>query len=137
MINEATENKRLPQPYLHEYYNIHKFDQADSDVRAPVRIVNSLINALNEKINLPHFLVVVMDADILADLNVFDKNIHKDIRKIITWITKQINIQIRQRRLELMARRPGAVYGSDPTVIFVRMIRRVNMGIHLQEGSTI
>ena len=40
---------------------------------------------------------------------------------------------IRCKRASLMEKKPGSIYGSDPTVIYVCMIRRIDL--NLKQGS--
>ena len=134
MINEAIENKKMYQPYLHEYYNIQKFEKCDTDNTVLARILNASNEALNDNHKLPRFLLIVIDDDIIRSLNVFEKTIVKDIRQAVDYLVKHINYQIRRKCLDLLAVKPGAIYVTYPTVIYVCMIRRVN--INLPEGST-
>ena len=127
---DANENKKLPQPYLNEFYNIHRFTDQENSPTVAGRVVNALIAGLNERHKLPRFLLVVVDTDIISDFDIFKLDIVKSIRQSTSWMVKQINIQIRRKRLELIAQKPGNIYGSDPTVIFVRALHRANLAFH-------
>ena len=132
-INEASANKKLVQPYLYEFYNLYQSNRADAQERAPSRILNALTDLINLKQRLPRFLVIVIDSDIISDVDIFKRDVIKSIKQMTTWLVKQINIQIRCKRIELMAHSPGTIYGNDPTVIFIQMIRRIN--VQLRRGS--
>ena len=71
---KAEKMKPANRPYLLRYYNVMtQYVQSSSIARlAPGRILNSLIDLINEKKRLPRFLIVIIDKDILNDVNVFD-----------------------------------------------------------------
>ena len=127
MRNEAAASNHFERPYLDEYYSVRAYFQVapPDDDTVPSRIVNSLIDVLNECQRLPRYLLVVNDRDLTASLNVFDREVIKTIREAVDWITRQLLMQIRRKKLELLNIKSGAVYGHDPTIIFIRMIRRV------------
>ena len=127
-INECKENKKMPRPYIQEYYNVLPYTtESSNDVPAISRIWNALGDAIIERKRLPRFLLVVIDKDIISDHDVFDEHIVATIQESVDWIIHQISITIKRHRLNLMDKRPGAIYGTDPTVIFVRMIRRADV----------
>ena len=68
-MNEVRENPKLPQPYIQEYYNVKPYFQTSRD-RVPARILNSLVDAINERQRLLRFLLVILDKDLLHDMNV-------------------------------------------------------------------
>ena len=101
-MNEARENPKLPQPYIQEYYNVKPYFQTSRD-RVPARILNSLVDVINERQRLLRFLLVILDKDLLHDMNVCEEDIVKSIRQVTQWIVRQINITIRRARLQLMS----------------------------------
>ena len=59
----------------------------------------------------------------LSDLeDVFYKDANKDIRTLVQWLVRQVDMLIRQRHLQLLEKRPGAVSGFSTNIIYVRMI---------------
>ena len=84
--------------------------------------------ALNKCKRLPRFVIILPDVDIIDDV----KEIHVDnvrdaedcVEAVAIWLVKQAKIAISCKRLELMERKPGAVYSTDPKIIFVRALRR-------------
>ena len=93
---------------------------------AATRIVNSVIKVVNSKNSLPHFLVVLVDKDLISEVDVFSEDAPEVIRAATNWMAKQINIIIHQKKVELLDKKPGALYAGDPVIIFTRMIRRVD-----------
>ena len=108
MRNEAIVNKH-DVPYLHSFYNIHGFSTHPSSGNH--RTIGRVINAL-------------IDKDIIEDVGIFDFGATNEIAKNLEWLMCQMKMYINRKRAELMDKHPGAVYTSDPKVIFIRMIRR-------------
>ena len=125
MRNEAIVNNH-DVPYLHSFYNVHSFSTHPSsgNHRTICRVINALIQALNTCERLPRFLVVIIDKDIIEDVGIFDFGATNEIAKNLEWLMCQMKMYINRKHTELMGKCPGAVYTSDPKVIFVRMIRR-------------
>ena len=74
---------------------------------------------------LPRYLLVVPDKDLLEDIDVNDTEAKKQLAKIVNWLTRQINIAVCRKKLQVSEKKPGAVCSDDPTIIYVTMIRRV------------
>ena len=87
------------------------------------QIYNSLIEALNKRERLPHFLLVIIDKDIVEDIDLFDYGASKELMGNLEWLIKQINILIQQRRSEIIEIKPGAIYTLDPKIVLVNMVR--------------
>ena len=58
-------------PFMLQYYNVKLFCHTQSKAVKPAiaRIVNSTIDALNDEMRLPKYLVVILDRDILDDFH--------------------------------------------------------------------
>ena len=57
----------------------------------------------------------------------------KDLNVIVNWITRQIEILLRRKRLQLMEKKLGAVVEADQTtIIYIIMLRRIEQ---YQKGS--
>ena len=91
--------------------------------RSTARIINSLIDALNNNHRLPCFLVVMLDNDIIKDVDVFARDALGIIVEITYWLVRQVEMIIRRKKAEIMEKKPGAIFSGDPKIIFVRMIR--------------
>ena len=132
-MNAAEQNKKLMPPYIQEYYNVSCLTNDDLNTRTIGCIVNALTDALSKKHKLPRLILVVINKDIIADIDVFDHQAVRMIRDAVDWFTRQIDILIRRKRLEIVNRRPGAIFDDDPAIMFVRMLRRADL--HLRRGS--
>ena len=121
--------KKEPPPYIHEYFNVKIFSKPrDSAESAIERIVDSLMDAINAKgATIPKILVVVTDGDILLDIeDIFDEETAiQSIQRHTNWLVRKINTKIRRKRSDILEVKPGAVYGCETSIIFVKMIRRI------------
>ena len=75
---------------------------------------------------LPRFLIIALDKDLLSDLDVYNYKVDKMIRETTCWVVRQVELLIRRKKEEILDKKPGAIYSGDPTVIYVRMFRRVD-----------
>ena len=124
--SKSTTKKTDPPPYTQEQFNVRMYyKQFTSGVRyAATRMINSLLDALNEQDRLPKYLVIVPDKDLLYDIDVFEFGAHKVLADVLQWMLKEMLMFIRHRKLDLLDKKPGAVVSEDPMVILVRMLRR-------------
>ena len=101
-------------PYLQEFYNIHGFFYTSLGFfkYATTRIRSSLIDGLNHEKGskrLPRYVVVMPDKDLLDDTDVKLPEAKQDLAKIINWLSRQIDIAIIRKKLQLSEKKPGAV----------------------------
>ena len=111
--------------YLYDYYNVFTYVPSPSmgATRTIACTFNAAVEGLNNKRRLPRFVIVIVDKDIIEDVNIFEYGASKAIFKNVEWLVRQINIHIKRKRLEVLETKPGAVYTSDPKIVFVTMIR--------------
>ena len=128
-MNEAQGNRNLPKPYVQEFYNVLDYHNTSQPGNAISRILGSVTTAMNKRHRLPRFLLVIIDKDVIEDINIFQSDAVAALRDSINWLTRQIHIAIKRKRLELMERKPGTIYGQDPSIIYVRMIRRIDLNL--------
>ena len=103
---------------------------------AMARVINNLIEAIQERKCLPKFIIVFLDNDLLLDIDVYDADATKIIQDCVRWTVRQIDTIIKRKRMDFLEKKPGAVAGFTPTTIYVRMLRRVGkfaMGSKLNE----
>ena len=118
----------LDPPYLYCYYNVFGYYtlRSSGNKHAIGHMLNSFIVGLNTRDRLPWLVVLVPDKDIIEDVGVYDDP-HRAVNIIaenVGWLLRQMEILIKRKRMELSEKKPGAIYGNDPKVIVMEMIRR-------------
>ena len=110
-----------------DYFNIKVYEKAlSAGVPAMMRVLNALIEATNEGRKLPKYLIVILDSDIVSDLQRDDKiDSQKELTTYVNWLMRQIDIHIRQKKLQHLEVNPGAVLDEFPTVIYILMVKRM------------
>ena len=125
--NAKTDDSAV-SPYLFEFYNVKQLQNlASVGVKSVMaRILNALMEAVNTRPRLPRFLVVILNTDLMAEFDLSgETKLAKDFSKVLHYLAKQINIFLRHKRLLISEKKPGAVFGDHPVVIFVKVLRRV------------
>ena len=111
--------------YLMDCYNVKPFLQKDEDIPAIGQIVNAANEALNTSDRLPKYVTVIIDKDTIEELDSFEYGSHKAMEMDIDYIVKRINVNIKRKRMQILEKKPGAVFGEDPTIIFITMLMQV------------
>ena len=88
------------------------------------RVLNSLLEALNEKPHLPRYIIVVIDRDWLHHSKFVDFGAGGAITTAIQWWLWEFNRNIDSRKDQLHRKRPGALsMHSEPRFIWVTMLK--------------
>ena len=126
MLVQANMNKR-DKPYMYDQYNVKCFTRPPlSQTRSvPVRIVNSLVKALNEAQKLPRFVIVILDWDILkyADHSTF--GVEKVMKRILSWMISNLVRVVEMKKDQLYHIKKGAINASEPKFVWVKMLQRM------------
>ena len=107
-IRQKAEHSNDNKTFLLQYYNVKNiYKKLSVGVkRTAARVINSLIDTLNQENKLPHFLVVILDKDVISDVDVLDGHASRIVADMIRWIVHQINMLITRKRSELLEKRP-------------------------------
>ena len=70
--------------------------------------------------------MVMPDKDVIKDIDYSSEEAPKLVQVLVSWMVRQIDMLIRRKKAELLDKKPGGLYEGNPTIIFVRMIRRVD-----------
>ena len=70
---------------------------------------------------------MILDKEIIEDVNIFNFGASDAIRENVNWLVKNVNLLVTRKRLQLLDKKPGAVYGGDPKIIFTTMLKRATM----------
>ena len=90
----AGKNKKILNPYMEDYFNVSTYFKAATAGNTLTRLVNSLIDAVNERDHLPKILIFITDCDLLQDMCVYDLGILESIKEATRWLIRQISIII-------------------------------------------
>ena len=117
--------QKVKPPYCYEFYNISAWFQT-SLVATPViaRITNSLIEALNDTIYLPKYVIIIIDKDLVQDEENKGFGAKKAIEDHLFWVVKQISRALLTRREDLKQKCPGAVTADLTRVVWIKMLTR-------------
>ena len=121
-----TRVQKVQQPYLYDYYNIFGYyTVTTSHTKHTVGcVLNALITALNTRERLPRMILIILDKDLLEDIGIFNFRTDDIIAENIGWLFRQFEILIKHWKMELSDAKPGAVYGNDPKILLVEMLKR-------------
>ena len=87
-------------------------------------VYNSLIVSLNTREQLPRLIILMLDKDLTQDVAYYGNDTDDILAKNIEWLFQQIEIMVKRRHAELLDKKPGAVYGSDPKIEVIDMLKR-------------
>ena len=111
-------------PYVYETYNVFCFAANPlSHVRnALARLTNALIKALNDHNQLPRFILVVPNNDLLEYIRSYKGGITTLTGVAINWIANQMIRGILAKKEALKKVRPGSVTPYEPKIVWVKML---------------
>ena len=128
MRNVAVLRKTNP-PYLFDFFNVYRYFQGKlSCVKGIARVLNAFIEGLNQRSHLPHFVVFILDKDMITQLNFVEFGISSIIKKVLTWLIRQVKVNLKRRRADLFTKKPGALSLESTKVIWVKMLKRPYSG---------
>ena len=117
--------------YLYKNYNVAPFYQNPSSMlrNSLSRILNAVAKALNERVRLPKYVLVIPDLDILSTINFYDFGMPTTFQKCAQWLVKQVVRFFQIRYEDLKSKRPGAVCGNT-RIIWLNIINRPSIKNH-------
>ena len=123
-LSMMTKNVKMNEtgpPYTYEMYNISGYF-AGFGTRGPLKIINPVIDALNDNNHLPRIILIIPDQDLLKGnmkpAFVMGSSLH--------YIIKQLDLFIERRHQDLLHKRIRALMENYPKTIWVRMLKRPN-----------
>ena len=124
------EKEEIP-PYMEDYYNVKEFYKPvlAGEKYTMGRIINKLIEAINNRKRLPKTLIVVTDKDLVTDV-INDETVKEDmiqhvLADNVRYLVRHIDTILKRKKLDFMNKKPGSVNGFVTTIIYVRMLRRI------------
>ena len=120
-MTKSTKLKKKETPYMYQMYNITGYFTV-LGTRGPLKIINPVIDALNDMDKLPKFMQIIPDKDLLSP----QCNSNFMMGVTLHYIIKQIDLFIERRHQDLLHKRIGALAKDYPKTIWVRMIKWPN-----------
>ena len=115
-------------PYLYEYYNVVcATPHNGTNIRnALARILNSIVELLNNRAQIPRMIIVIPDWDLVRNMNHFDSGATYMAERSMHWICNEIDKIFEICKDEYMHRKKGALIAGEPKIIWVKMLYRPN-----------
>ena len=91
------------------------------------QFVNALIEALNGKIKLPKYIIIILDKDILEGIlpRLFDHGLKELLRDSIEWVMKTMSKILADRKEDLRSKKAGALNTSaEPRLVWTTILPR-------------
>ena len=123
--SEASIRNKCP-PYIYEYYNVSAYYQNPLSRAEPTIscLLTALIEALNQHIYLPKYVILLCDKDIIQSADIWDFGVGKELENQVNWLLQQISRCLLTRHEDLKSKNPGSVTADITRVILVNMLRR-------------
>ena len=117
---------KMETPYLLDAYTVssHVMEELNGIHSPAARIQNCLIHKLDTCKNMPRFIVVIADNDIIKAKkeDFYNFGAMKMSQEITGWMVNEFNDQIKLWKKELREICLGAVLPGEPKVVYVKMI---------------
>ena len=126
-LQDKTWDETPPKLYLCENYNVLCFYLSNIKNSKPylARVYSVLVEALNESLRLPRYILVMLDRDLIANADLYDYGVSCTIKDTLKWILINTNHAIEKHKLDLIRKRKGAVSSaSEPRLIWITMLKR-------------
>ena len=91
------------------------------------RVYNALVEALNEKVRLPKYILIILDKDAIEGVmyRIFDCGFKVVFREAIEWLIRNIEKALAMRKEDLRNKKPCALSTSaEPRLIWVTFLIR-------------
>ena len=114
-------------PYLFDYYNVYPLYQNPVSSTRPrlTRIINALLDKLNEEEKLPRYIIIILDKDIIEEAFFYDFGVKYILKNLITWIQRNIDLCIETCKEDIRGKRPGSLTSAiEPRYIWVTPLHR-------------
>ena len=124
-MKSAAKIERKLIPYMYEQFNvIFAYVNQTSYVRSTAaRALNAMTATFNRKNKLPTYILFMLDRDLLENIGYLEHGVSHVIKKILGWLTREVNHTINARISDLIRKNPGTVR-STPYVIWIQMFQR-------------
>ena len=128
--NQENRSANAKQLYIYRNYNVKCFSThllAPPKANPVARLVNALVNAVNENRYLPRLIVIIPDRDIVKQVQDVDVGVFTVLEHLIKWTIVMMNRGINTHRDDLTKFSEGAVTYAEPKWLWVKMLDRVSV----------
>ena len=121
----STVQRKLP-PYIYDMYNLFYFFTSPLSFgnNTLFQINNVFIEAINRRDQLPKFIIIVLDHDLIDMINRFDFGITAELERCVKWLAIQMERSLAAKKDQMWNIKPGSVPHDDPKFIWVEMFNR-------------
>ena len=84
--------QRKSPPYIYDMYNLFYFFTSPLNFgnNTLLQINNAFIEAINRRDQLPKFIIIVLDCDLIDMINRFDFGITAELEQCVKWLAIQM-----------------------------------------------
>ena len=128
-MDAAAIRAKKERPFDFEFFNVKCYtaNPASRTKEVPVRLVNCITKARNDRTRLPKYIILVPDADIVKNINYYNFGFRSLAEKDIEWMAKTIKKELELRKDELAKVQKGSILYREPKIIWVEMIDRIHI----------
>ena len=126
MKTETLMDNKHP-PFIYNYYNVFCYFQSPlSNVKSiATRILNAMIEGLNERVCLPRYILILTDIDIIKYINKYDYMVGYNIKDMIVWLAKNIKRSLEGWKDDLKCKRAGTIsISAELRIVWVQALYR-------------
>ena len=122
--NRSNRLAKLDPLYVYANYNVkcYSSNPLSHKKEAPARLVNALVNAINDNTYLPRLIIVAPDWDIVRHIGEVSFGIFTIFEKLMKWVVNTMNRAVDTRKEDLRKFSEGATTCSEPKWLWVKMI---------------
>ena len=126
-LNAEVKKQNTQHPFAYDFYNVRCFTSSpvSTTKSVPARLLNCLLKALNENNNLPRFVIVVPDWNLLQFMQHNGFGIMEMTAALVRWMVTNMLWAVGSKKEQLRMVKPGALISGEPKIIWVKMIKRL------------
>ena len=109
---------------MYERYNVFSFFESPVAFDSYARMQNAFIEALNRRIRIPKYVIVLPDSNLVEASAYFQFGMAEILGICVNWLAKQFEKNLEIHREDLVSKRPGAIHTGETRFIWVSMIKR-------------
>ena len=104
IVSSKTKSRDYPdKPFLLQQYNIKSWYSSGTSLTRMLeaRVYNQLVNAINEEDYLPHYLIIMLDKDLIEDIHFEGFGCRVLFQDSLYWLASEIQAAFNLRKNDL------------------------------------